>query len=169
MFLPELCPLCKTVIVPTMDGNRLYFKFPEDSNPLGPYNVCESCMEEVRNKLDGASPGRFDILYDGTKRIVFSIDRKIPFTREQVEEIISLMASRSHHRGVYSAEVLPELKKKANQWLQNYYKPIVSGLRRARIECTLAVSHTACNEEPASQDEKTTQAPSPTCTSDFLQ
>lgn len=169
MFLPELCCICYTVTIPRMDGNRLYFKYPENSTPEGPFNLCDPCMDAMRNKLDNASPGRFDILYDESKRVVFSIEREVPFTRQQADGIISMMATRNLLQVAYSTEVLPELMKKARLWMKYPHRPIAFRIDLSDIESTLAVFEKACNAEPAVQDANTTRAPSPTCISYFLQ
>lgn len=155
--------------MPTMDGNRLYFKFPECSTPNGPFNVCDPCMENLRKKLDDASPGRYDRLYDESQRIAFSIDRPIPFSRNQAIEIVNLVANRNFLQVAYSMNVLPELVKKTKLRNRLLHKPIPFCLAKEDSERTLAESDKACTSEPASHDARTTLAQSSTCTSDFLQ
>lgn len=169
MFLPELCCICQSVTIPRMDGNRLYFKYPENPTPEGPFLLCDACMEAMRDKLDNASPGRFDVLYDESKRITFGIDREVPFTREQADRIISWVASRNILQLAYSLDVLPELMRKARLRMNRPHRPTAFRIDLSDIESTLAVFEKACNAEPAVQDANTTRAPSPTCISYFLQ
>lgn len=168
MFLPELCPICKMSMTPSQHPNLLYFKYPEEDKARGPFVTCDACILELEVRLQKACPGRADTLYDGNRRVVFSIEQPVPFTREDVDSIIKEKKLRDKYRLIFLEEILPKLKKRAMRFALRR-RSIRADIKRGGTLNNEVGTGSKCNPEPAFQDDCTTPVPSPICTSFFLQ
>jgi hypothetical protein len=156
LYFPEICPICQRSFTPCPPLSLLYFKLPDKDRPENPFVVCDPCMQnDLRARLEDASPGRYDIQLDGTNRIAFSLERKPPFTRKDLEEMKEFDILANNTRLEFLSYVLPELKKRTRQLrIRPLCKPIpFDMLRDSDLQdngCTSVESGSPCSPTPSS-------------------